>query len=234
MKGYKIFLNYFLNIFQSASIFQPTPSRSPSMRCTTRAAPPTAPSTAAASPTGWARTCCRRPSPALGPFRRSGSSRIRDTPLSGIKFLGSSVDTTLHVAAQHTTYKNWHFLFERKVFDLLYLHNTHLFINLSYLSCDEPFFPPLCCSFPTNDLLCFRAAVPCSEQSIGVACLTLQLETKVHEVFTITEEAPTRSSSWLEAPTSTVEFKNLLRHNAKHALTNWNWNWNANTNIWRD
>ena len=37
-------------------------------------------------------------------------------------------------------------------------------------------------------------------------------------VVTITEKAPTRAFSWLEAPTSTFTFKTLLRHYAKQAL----------------
>merc|ERR1712218_207700 len=36
---------------------------------------------------------------------------------------------------------------------------------------------------------------------------------------TITEKAPTRAFSWLEAPTSAFTFKTLLRHYAKRALT---------------
>ena len=42
--------------------------------------------------------------------------------------------------------------------------------------------------------------------------LLLELQTKVHEDFTITEEAPTRAFSWLKAPTSTLTFKTLLHH----------------------
>ena len=38
-------------------------------------------------------------------------------------------------------------------------------------------------------------------------------------VFTITEKAPTRTFSWLKAPTSAFTFKTLLRHYAKRALT---------------
>ena len=36
---------------------------------------------------------------------------------------------------------------------------------------------------------------------------------------TITEKAPTRAFSWLNAPTSAFTFKTLLRHYAKWALT---------------
>ena len=36
---------------------------------------------------------------------------------------------------------------------------------------------------------------------------------------TITEKAPTRTFSWLKAPTSAFTFKTLLRHYAKWALT---------------
>ena len=38
-------------------------------------------------------------------------------------------------------------------------------------------------------------------------------------VFTITEKAPTRASSWLKVPSSAFTFKTLLRHYAKRALT---------------
>ena len=37
--------------------------------------------------------------------------------------------------------------------------------------------------------------------------------------FTITEKAPTRAFSWLNAPTSAFTFKTLSRHYAKWALT---------------
>ena len=47
----------------------------------------------------------------------------------------------------------------------------------------------------------------------------LELVTKVNEIFTITEKAPARSSSWLKVPTSVFTFKTLLRHYAKWALT---------------
>ena len=43
--------------------------------------------------------------------------------------------------------------------------------------------------------------------------------TNVHEGFTITEKAPTRTFSWLKAATTTFTFKTLLRHYAKQALT---------------
>ena len=46
-----------------------------------------------------------------------------------------------------------------------------------------------------------------------------ELQTEVHEDFTITEKAPTRAFSWLKAPTSAFTFKTLLRHYAKRALT---------------
>ena len=42
---------------------------------------------------------------------------------------------------------------------------------------------------------------------------------KVREDFTITESAPTRTFSWLKAPTSTFTSKTLLRHYAKQTLT---------------
>ena len=38
-------------------------------------------------------------------------------------------------------------------------------------------------------------------------------------VFAIIKKAPTRTFSWLKAPTSTFTFKTLLRHYAKWALT---------------
>ena len=37
----------------------------------------------------------------------------------------------------------------------------------------------------------------------------VELETKVNEIFTITEKAPARSSSWLKVPTSVLTFKTL-------------------------
>ena len=49
----------------------------------------------------------------------------------------------------------------------------------------------------------------------GEAASVLELETKVHEDFTITEKAPTKASSWLIAPISVFTLKNLLRHYAK-------------------
>ena len=48
---------------------------------------------------------------------------------------------------------------------------------------------------------------------------------KVPEDFTITEKAPTRALSWLNAPTSAFTFKTLLRHYAK---------WDADTKVIRD
>ena len=49
-------------------------------------------------------------------------------------------------------------------------------------------------------------------------------------VFTITEKAPTRAVSRLEAPTCANTFKTLLRHYAKQALTpsKYTWNWVPN------
>ena len=43
----------------------------------------------------------------------------------------------------------------------------------------------------------------------------LELQTEVHEDFTITEKAPTRAFSWLKAPTIAFTFETLLRHFAK-------------------
>ena len=37
-------------------------------------------------------------------------------------------------------------------------------------------------------------------------------QTKVRDVFTITEKTPTMAFSWLKAPTNTFTFKILLRH----------------------
>ena len=45
-----------------------------------------------------------------------------------------------------------------------------------------------------------------------------------HLSCTITEKAPTRTFSWLKAPTSAFTFKTLLRHYAKRALTPWSLN----------
>ena len=63
--------------------FQPTPNRWPSMRCTTSRAPPTAPSTAAGLPTVSQKNFFKKLFHTLVPFRRSGSSRIKDTHLLG-------------------------------------------------------------------------------------------------------------------------------------------------------
>ena len=46
-----------------------------------------------------------------------------------------------------------------------------------------------------------------------------ELETKVHEDFTIKEKAPTRTFSLLKVSTSTSTFEKLLRHYAERALT---------------
>ena len=43
----------------------------------------------------------------------------------------------------------------------------------------------------------------------------VELQTKVREVFTITERVPTRAFSWLKAHTGTFTVKTLLRHFAK-------------------
>ena len=45
--------------------------------------------------------------------------------------------------------------------------------------------------------------------------LVLELETKVIRRFAITEEAPTRTFSWLKVPISAFTFKTHLRHYAK-------------------
>ena len=37
----------------------------------------------------------------------------------------------------------------------------------------------------------------------------------VHEVFAITEKAPTRAFYWLKVPSSALPFQKLLRHHAK-------------------
>ena len=42
---------------------------------------------------------------------------------------------------------------------------------------------------------------------------------KIREDITITEKAPTRAISWLQAPTSAFTFQTQLRHYAKQALT---------------
>ena len=47
----------------------------------------------------------------------------------------------------------------------------------------------------------------------------IELETKLHEVFTTTEKAPSRVFSWLKVSTSAFTFKTLLGHNAKQVLT---------------
>ena len=52
------------------------------------------------------------------------------------------------------------------------------------------------------------AAVACNRSKDQDECL-LELETKVHEFFTITEKAPTRAFSLLKASTSAFTFKNL-------------------------
>ena len=40
----------------------------------------------------------------------------------------------------------------------------------------------------------------------------MELESKVREVFTITERAPPRASSWFKEVTTAFTFKNLLKH----------------------
>ena len=40
----------------------------------------------------------------------------------------------------------------------------------------------------------------------------LELETEVHEVFSMTEKAPTRAFSWLKAATPVLSFKNLISY----------------------
>ena len=52
------------------------------------------------------------------------------------------------------------------------------------------------------------AAVACNRSKDQDECL-LELETKVHEFFTITEKASTRAFSLLKASTSAFTFKNL-------------------------
>ena len=47
----------------------------------------------------------------------------------------------------------------------------------------------------------------------------VELETKVHTKFVITEKTPTRAFSWLKVPTCAFTFKLVLRHYAKLALT---------------
>ena len=42
----------------------------------------------------------------------------------------------------------------------------------------------------------------------------VELQTKVLEDFTLTENAPNRASSWLKAPCSAFKFNTLLRHYA--------------------
>ena len=48
-----------------------------------------------------------------------------------------------------------------------------------------------------------------------VVVWVVELQTKVSEDFTITEEAPTRAFLWLRAPNSTFTFKTLLRQYCK-------------------
>ena len=66
--------------------------------------------------------------------------------------------------------------------------------------------------------------------------LLLELQTKIREYFTITEEAPIWAFSCLKAPTSAFTFKALLRHYTKWALTHCKqaWNWDAEAIIIRD
>ena len=45
----------------------------------------------------------------------------------------------------------------------------------------------------------------------------LEVHTKIPEDFTITEKAPTRAFSWLEAPTSAFTFKTLIREHTSMA-----------------
>ena len=45
----------------------------------------------------------------------------------------------------------------------------------------------------------------------GEAASVLELETKVHEDFTITEKAPTRTFSLLKVPTGSFTFKSIYK-----------------------
>ena len=53
------------------------------------------------------------------------------------------------------------------------------------------------------------------QQSSSDSRLELQTNLREDYCFTIMEKAPTRTFSWLKAPTSTFTFKTLLRHYAK-------------------
>ena len=59
--------------------------------------------------------------------------------------------------------------------------------------------------------------------SLGRGCTvthyTVVLQTKAIRRFVITEKAPTRAFSWLNAATTAFTFKTLSRHYAKSALT---------------
>ena len=65
---------------------------------------------------------------------------------------------------------------------------------------------------------------PLQQRNIPLPPYTTQLMPQIdpsvpQPVFTITEKAPTRAISWLNAPTSAFTFKTLLRHYAKQTLT---------------
>ena len=54
----------------------------------------------------------------------------------------------------------------------------------------------------------------------GEAASVLELETKVHEDFTITEKAPTRTFSLLKVPTGAFTFKSLYAKRTPLVIVN--------------
>ena len=71
----------------SLDLLQPIPSLWLLTKCITSQVQPTARYTAVALRTVFQKSCCKRLSPILVPYRRSASSRTRDTHLSGNKIL---------------------------------------------------------------------------------------------------------------------------------------------------
>ena len=74
-------LNYDMHF--ALDLLQPIPSLWLLTKCITSQVQPTARYTAVALRTVFQKSCCKRLSPILVPYRRSASSRTRDTHLSG-------------------------------------------------------------------------------------------------------------------------------------------------------
>ena len=82
-------LNYDMHF--ALDLLQPIPSLWLLTKCITSQVQPTARYTAVALRTVFQKSCCKRLSPILVPYRRSASSRTRDTHLSGKSILSMSI-----------------------------------------------------------------------------------------------------------------------------------------------